>query len=46
VAIANEVSGTTTAYAIGSPVPEPETCALVLAGLAVLAGVRRRQRQA
>lgn len=25
---------------------EPETCALVLAGLAVLAGVRRRQRQA
>lgn len=46
LAIANEVSGTTTAYAIGSPVPEPETCALVLAGLAVLAGVRRRQRQA
>jgi len=46
VAIANEVSGTTTAYAIHSAVPEPETFALVLAGLAVLAGVRRRQRQA
>ena len=45
VAIANEVSGTTTAYAIGSPVPEPETYALVLAGLAVVAGVRRRERQ-
>ncbi|WP_422186092.1 PEP-CTERM sorting domain-containing protein [Aquabacterium commune] len=25
--------------------PEPETCALVLAGLAVLAGVRRRQQR-
>ncbi|MEK6669268.1 MAG: choice-of-anchor I family protein [Pseudomonadota bacterium] len=45
VAIANEVSGTTTAYAIHSAVPEPETCALVLAGLAVLAGVRRRQQR-
>lgn len=46
VAIANEVSGTTTAYAIHSAVPEPEAYALVLAGLAVLAGLRRRQRQA
>lgn len=45
LAIANEVSGTTTAYAIGSPVPEPETYALVLAGLAVVAGMRRRRAQ-
>lgn len=45
VAIANETSGTTTAYAIHSPVPEPETFALVLAGMGVLAAARRRAQR-
>ncbi|MCH8178802.1 MAG: choice-of-anchor I family protein [Proteobacteria bacterium] len=45
VAIANETSGTTTAYAISTAVPEPETYALVLAGLGVVAAARRRQQR-
>lgn len=43
LAIANEVSGTTTLYAM-APVPEPQTYALMAAGLAMLgAGVKRRR---
>lgn len=45
VAVANETSGTTTAYAIHSAVPEPETYALVLAGLGVLVAARRRAQR-
>jgi hypothetical protein len=46
LAIANEVSNTTSVYAM-APVPEPETYALMLAGLGLLGGaVRRRRAQA
>jgi DNA-binding beta-propeller fold protein YncE len=46
LAIANEVSNTTSVYAM-APVPEPQTYALLLAGLGLLGGaVRRRRAQA
>jgi hypothetical protein len=43
LAIANEVSGTTTVYSL-APVPEPETYALMLAGLALIGFMARRRR--
>jgi len=43
LAIANEVSGTTTVYSL-APVPEPETYALMLAGLGLLGFMARRRR--
>jgi DNA-binding beta-propeller fold protein YncE len=43
LAIANEVSGTTTVYAM-APVPEPETYALLLAGLGLIGFMARRRR--
>lgn len=42
LAIANETSGTTTVYAMTAAVPEPETYALVLAGLLAMGVARRR----
>jgi DNA-binding beta-propeller fold protein YncE len=42
LAFANEVSGTTTLYSL-SPIPEPETYALMLAGLGLLVTVARRR---
>jgi hypothetical protein len=45
LAIANEVSGTTTLYSL-APVPEPETYALLLAGLGMLGFMARRRRNA
>jgi hypothetical protein len=44
LAIANEVSNTTSVYAL-APVPEPETYAMLLAGLAVLGAAARRKRK-
>lgn len=43
LAIANEVSGTTTVYSLAA-VPEPETYALLLAGLGVIGFMARRRR--
>lgn len=43
LAIANEVSGTTTVYSL-APVPEPETYAMLLAGLGMLGLMARRRR--
>lgn len=42
LAIANETSATTTVYAI-SPVPEPQTYALLLAGLGLMGSIARRR---
>ena len=42
LAIANEVSGTTTLYGL-APVPEPETYALMLAGLGLIGFMARRR---
>lgn len=42
LAIANEVSNTTTLYSL-APVPEPETYAMLLAGLALMGFVARRK---
>lgn len=47
LAVANEVSGTTSVYrlaAVTAPVPEPEAYALMLAGLGVVAAAARRRR--
>lgn len=44
VAIANEVSNTTTLYSL-APVPEPETYAMLLAGLGLVGAVARRRRK-
>lgn len=44
LAFANEVSKTTSLYSI-SPVPEPETYAMLLAGLGLLGGMRLRRRK-
>lgn len=47
LAVANEVSNSTTVYRLGAvaaPVPEPETYALMLAGLGVVAAAARRRR--
>jgi hypothetical protein len=43
LAIANEVSNTTTLYSL-TPVPEPETYALMLAGLGLVGWMARRRR--
>lgn len=43
LAIANETSGTTTLYSL-APVPEPETYALMLAGLGLIGFMARRRR--
>ena len=43
LAVANEVSSTTTLYAL-APVPEPESWAMMLAGLGLLGQVARRRR--
>jgi hypothetical protein len=43
LAIANEMSGTTTVYSL-APVPEPETYALMLAGLGLIGFMARRRR--
>lgn len=43
LAIANEVSKTTTLYSI-TPVPEPETYAMLLAGLGLLSYTARRRK--
>lgn len=43
LAIANEVSGTTTVYSL-APVPEPETYAMLLAGLGLMGAVARRRK--
>lgn len=43
LAIANETSNTTTLYAM-APVPEPQTHALLLAGLGLAGAVARRRR--
>jgi hypothetical protein len=46
LAIANEVSNTTTLYSL-APVPEPETYALLIAGLGLVGfSARRRQKTA
>jgi len=44
LAIANEVSNTTTLYSL-APVPEPETYAMLLAGLGLLGFSARRRKQ-
>lgn len=44
LAIANEVSNTTTVYSL-APVPEPETYALLMAGLGLLGFAARRRKQ-
>ncbi len=48
LAVANEVSHSTTVYRLGAvaaPVPEPETYALMLAGMAVVVAAARRRRR-
>lgn len=45
LAIANEVSNTTTVYSL-APVPEPESYAMMLAGLGLLGVVARRRKAA
>ena len=42
LAIANEVSNTTTLYSM-APVPEPETYAMLLAGLGLVGFMARRR---
>lgn len=44
LAIANEVSNTTTVYSLAAAVPEPESYAMLLAGLGVLGAVVRRRK--
>lgn len=44
LAIANEVSNTTTLYSL-APVPEPESYAMLLAGLSLIAYSTRRRKQ-
>jgi len=44
LAIANEVSGTTSVYSL-APVPEPETYAMLLAGLGLIGFTARRRKQ-
>lgn len=44
LAIANEVSNTTSVYSL-APVPEPETYAMLLAGMGLLGAAARRRRQ-
>jgi len=43
LAVSNEVSSTTTLYAL-APVPEPETWAMLVAGLGLVGAVARRRR--
>jgi len=45
LSIANEVSNTTTLYSL-TPVPEPESYALMLAGLGLIGFIARRKRSA
>ena len=44
IAYSNEVSNTTSVYQL-TPIPEPETYALMLMGLAAVGAVARRRRQ-
>jgi hypothetical protein len=44
LAISNEVSGTTSVYSL-TPVPEPETYAMMLAGLGLIGFATRRRKQ-
>jgi hypothetical protein len=44
LAISNEVSGTTSVYSL-TPVPEPETYAMMLAGLGLIGFAARRRKQ-
>jgi len=45
LAIANEVSNTTTVYQLTAAVPEPETYAMLLAGLGLVGFMARRKSQ-
>jgi hypothetical protein len=44
LAFSNEVSGTTTAFITLTPVPEPQTYAMLLAGLGLVGWIARRRK--